>query len=85
MITSRLSLTLDRAGGGGGKSKDRKSKLRAKNEKLNEQRKRRSQAEKKQKRVPKNDSQPTHAPGNNGDVHPSRRGRIATDQHNKFA
>ncbi|KAL9127947.1 MAG: hypothetical protein Q9175_007635 [Cornicularia normoerica] len=72
------------AGGGGGKSKDRKSKLRAKNERLNEQRKRRKQAEEKQRKLPKDISQPTHAPGNSDDIHPSRRSRVATDQNGLF-
>ncbi|KAF6222927.1 hypothetical protein HO133_000978 [Letharia lupina] len=70
------------AGGGGGKSKDRKSKLRAKNERLNEQRKRRNQEEEKRRKIPQKDSQPTHALGNNGDIHPSRRSRVATDSLN---
>lgn len=82
MFPSRLRVTLNRAGGGGGKSKDRKSKLRAKNERLNEQRKRRNQEEEKRKKVPQKDSQPTHALGNNGDIHPSRRSRVATDSLN---
>ncbi|CAF9942865.1 hypothetical protein IMSHALPRED_005265 [Imshaugia aleurites] len=65
------------AGGGGGKSKDRKNKLRTKNERLGEQRMRRNQEEEKQKRLSINDSQPRHALGDNGDVHPSRRSRVA--------
>ena len=48
MATNQLWLTLNRAGGGGSKSKDRKSKLRVKNQRLNEQRKRRTQGEEKQ-------------------------------------
>ena len=71
----------DRAGGGGGKSKDRKSKLRAKNERLNEQRKRRDHEDEKQKKLSKNDTQTRHALGNNGDIHPSRMSRLATEQH----
>lgn len=72
------------AGGGGGKSNDRKSKLRAKNERLNEQRKRRNQEEERQKKLPQNDIEATHPSGNNGDIHPSRRGRVGTDQHNSL-
>ena len=55
VILSQLELTLGRVGGGGSKSKDRKGKLRAKNERLNEQRKRRNQEEIKQKKLPKDD------------------------------
>ncbi len=58
---------------------DRKSKLLAKNERLNEQRKRRLQEEEKQNKLPMNGSQPSHAPSNNGDIHPSRRSRVAAD------
>ena len=80
IVIGQLSLTLNRAGGGGSKSKDRKSRLRAKNERLKDQRKRRSQEEVKQKNILKNDTQPARATGNNGDIHPSRRSRIATHQ-----
>ncbi|KAI9716084.1 MAG: hypothetical protein M1812_005511 [Candelaria pacifica] len=59
------------AGGGGSKSEDRRSKLKAKNEKLNEQRKRRILEEEKVKRENAN-----KAAGKGDDVHPSRRGRV---------
>lgn len=69
-----------RAGGGGGKSRERKTKLRVKNERLNEQRKRRMQEEEKLNKEGKkgNDKEPesTLPPADNSDIHPSRRGRV---------
>lgn len=85
MATNQLWLTLNRAGGGGSKSKDRKSKLRVKNQRLNEQRKRRTQGEEKQIMLFTNGFEPTHAPGNNGSIHPSRRSKLITDQHTSYA
>ncbi|CAD6590829.1 MAG: hypothetical protein ASARMPRED_005074 [Alectoria sarmentosa] len=71
------------AGGGGGKSKDRKTKLRAKNERLNEQRKRRNLEEEHEKSQ-EDVSELKRAPGSNGDIHPSRRSRVATDRNYSF-
>ena len=85
MILRQLELILGRVGGGGSKSNDRKGKLRAKNLRLHEQRKRRNQEGGKQKKLPKDDFPPTPALGNNGDVHPSRRSRVVTNQHTSFA
>lgn len=72
------------AGGGGSKSKERREKVRTKNEKLNEQRKRRVLAEEKAKiKAAENggrgkEKEPVADTGGNdaGDVHPSRRGRV---------
>ncbi|KAI9819200.1 MAG: hypothetical protein M1827_007356 [Pycnora praestabilis] len=58
-------------GGGGAKSKGRTSKLQAKNEKLNDQRKRRALEEEKSKKW--ND---TNTTVDTGGIHPSRRGRV---------
>lgn len=85
MATNQVGLTFNRAGGGGGKSKDRKTKLRAKNERLNEQRKRRNQEEEKHEKSQEDVSEHKRAPGSNGDIHPSRRSRVATDQNTSFA
>ncbi|KAI9706548.1 MAG: hypothetical protein M1836_003555 [Candelina mexicana] len=59
------------AGGGGSKSEERRSKLKTKNEKLNEQRKRMVLEEKNTKR-----EKAKKAAGDGDDVHPSRRGRV---------
>lgn len=68
-----------RAGGGGGKSTNRKAKLRFKNERLNEQRKRRIQEDEKQNKKATTEKAPkfTAATAENGDIHPSRRSRVA--------
>ena len=68
-----------RAGGGGGKSTNRKAKLRVKNERLNEQRKRRIQEEEKQNKKAATEKAPEFTAGTaeNGDIHPSRRNRVA--------
>ena len=84
MILRQLELRFGRVGGGGSRSNDRKSKLRAKNLRLREQRKRRNQAG-NQKKLPKDDFPPTPALGNYGDVHPSRRSRVVTSQNTSFA
>ncbi|KAG0138483.1 hypothetical protein HOY82DRAFT_476105 [Tuber indicum] len=64
------------AGGGGAKSKDRREKLRAKNGRLNDQRKRRTEEEEKLK----GEKKAKRAAGGEGDnesgVHMSRRGNI---------
>ena len=71
-----------RAGGGGGKSSERKTKLRIKNERLNEQRKRRVLEEAKVNRKGKRqqgkekESRNIQAPADNTDIHPSRRSRV---------
>ena len=85
MILRQLELILGRVGGGGSKSNDRKSKLQAKNFRLREQRKRRNQEAGKQKKLPMDDFPPTPALGNNGDIHPSRRSRVVTNQDTLFA
>ena len=85
MILRQLELILGRVGGGGSKSNDRKSKLRAKNLRLREQRKRRNQEGGRQKKLSKDDFPPTPALGNNGDVHPSRKSRVVTNQNASFA
>ncbi|RPA91029.1 hypothetical protein L873DRAFT_1715700 [Choiromyces venosus 120613-1] len=68
------------AGGGGAKSKDRKEKLRTKNERLNEQRKRRIEEEEKLKGEKRAKRAAECEGGNEGDseggVHPSRRGNV---------
>ncbi len=69
-----------RAGGGGAKSEERKGKLVAKNEKLNEQRKRRALEEEKASRKANKGKVSTGgadaAVEDAGDVHPSRRARV---------
>lgn len=89
----------NRVGGGGGKSKERKSKLHEKNERLNEQRKRKALEEEKQQEGAKDENSrgqgksgshagkkqesktrkrpETGACVDNGDIHPSRRSRMA--------
>lgn len=76
-------------GGGGAKSTDRKSKLKAKNWKLSEERRRRAEEEAKVQR--KEAHMKGEAKGrqkeeaidkpedtnNNGDIHPSRRSRMS--------
>ena len=91
------------AGGGGRKSKERKIKLRVKNERLNEQRLRRVKQERKKQKELKDtqlherseaqDQKPEgqgsmvsheglpQIPVNNGDIHPSRRDRVAVSAH----
>ncbi|KAH0563411.1 hypothetical protein GP486_002016 [Trichoglossum hirsutum] len=59
------------AGGGGAKSKERRTKLKAKNQKLNEERKRRSQEEEKARQDKRNNA------GDASSIHPSRRGMVA--------
>ena len=85
MILRKLELILGRVGGGGSKSNDRKSKLRAKNFRLHEQRKRRNQDAGKQKKLSEDGFPPTPELGNNGDVHPSRRSRVVINQDTSFA
>ena len=85
MILRQLELIFSRVGGGGSKSNDRRSKLRAKNLRLREQRKRRNQEGGNQTKLPKDDFPTTPALGNNGDVHPSRRSRVVTNQDTSFA
>ena len=87
MILRLLKLILGRVGGGGSKSNDRKSKLRAKNLRLREQRKRRKQKGGKQRKPLKDEDgfPPKPALSNNGDVHPSRRSRVITNQNTLFA
>ena len=71
-------------GGGGAKSKDRKTKLRLKNEKLNQQRKRQADEAVKQASTPKIEKEmPTDPTVSNGDVHPSRRSIIPTIRDNR--
>lgn len=70
---------LDRAGGGGAKSKGRKEKLQAKNEKLNEERKRRALEEEKQSRKAKTKEKSARVTAvDDGDIHPRRRARVPT-------
>ncbi|KAL2037908.1 hypothetical protein N7G274_009383 [Stereocaulon virgatum] len=72
------------AGGGGGKSSERKTKLRVKNERLNEQRKRRVLEEEKIHRKGKRDNEKGEEKESdkrkpavdNADIHPSRRSRV---------
>ena len=82
-----------RAGGGGCKSRDRRTRLRAKNERLNEQRRRRADEEAKQAQSnegkyrkksktgqsekPVDDERLQANMVDNGDIHPSRRNRMA--------
>lgn len=73
-----------RAGGGGGKSKDRRNKLKEKNERLNEQRKRRLQQAEKQNARTK-DLEPVRMNNSNGDIHPSRKSRMAIDLYGSCA
>lgn len=64
------------AGGGGGKSQVRKTKLQAKNVKLDEQRKRKIEEEEKLK-MEKRAKQPQVAQGETeSGIHPSRRRQI---------
>ena len=78
---SGQGLIKSRVGGGGAKSNDRKSKLRSKNDRLNEQRKRRLKEEainpEKVKKRPRGKGA-TNPEGieRNGDIHPSRRSRL---------
>ena len=65
-----------RAGGGGAKSKDRRSKLIAKNEKLNEERSRQSQKENGGRRPIKGSIQAMPA-DEAVVIHPSRRSRVS--------
>jgi len=60
--------------GGGGKSKERKDRILAKNQKLKEQRSRRAKTEKEGK-AEKTKSKEAAEEVQNG-VHPSRRGRV---------
>ena len=55
---------------------ERRKKLRVKNDKLNDQRKRRSE---KPKNLPRGASKSLQASGNSGNIHPSRRNRVAID------
>lgn len=63
------------AGGGGKKSKDRQEKLKVKNERLNEQRKRKAVEDDKRKR--ENGVSDTHnQEDGQGEIHPSRRAQM---------
>ncbi|CUS14483.1 unnamed protein product [Tuber aestivum] len=64
------------AGGGGAKSKDRREKLRAKNVRLNDQRKRRIEEEEKLKGEKRVKRAAEGEGGSEGGVHPSRRGNV---------
>jgi len=69
------------AGGGGAKSKGRREKLRAKNERLDGQRKRRIEEEEKLKEEKRAKRAVEGEGGGSGDgsergVHPSRRGNV---------
>lgn len=67
-------------GGGGSKSKDRRLKLHAKNESLNEERKRRVQDEKQgNKTKDLGTIKHTEMTKTNSSIHPSRRSRVAND------
>ncbi|KAI4193265.1 MAG: hypothetical protein LQ350_008401 [Teloschistes chrysophthalmus] len=67
-------------GGGGSKSKDRRLKLKAKNEKLKQERARRRLEQTKIKKGRKQMQNDVSKQGDNGDVHPSRRARLAAPQ-----
>ncbi|KAH0543772.1 hypothetical protein FGG08_001954 [Glutinoglossum americanum] len=60
------------AGGGGAKSKERRTRLKTKNQKLNEERKRRNQEEDKAKQDKRNFVEDA------SDIHPSRRNMVPT-------
>ncbi|KAL8641402.1 MAG: hypothetical protein Q9228_001791 [Teloschistes exilis] len=68
------------AGGGGSKSKDRRLKLKAKNEKLKQERARRKSEQTKIKKGRKQMQKNISKQGDNEDVHPSRRARVAAPQ-----
>ncbi|KAL9582270.1 MAG: hypothetical protein Q9212_003400 [Teloschistes hypoglaucus] len=68
------------AGGGGSKSKDRRLKLKAKNEKLKQERARRRLEQTKIKKGRTQMQKEISKQADNGDVHPSRRSRVAAPQ-----
>ncbi|PWW79966.1 hypothetical protein C7212DRAFT_349901 [Tuber magnatum] len=64
------------AGGGGAKSKGRREKLRAKNERLSDQRKRRIEGEEKLKGEKRAERAAEGEGGSEGGIHPSRRRNV---------
>jgi nucleolar protein 6 len=64
----------ENSAGGGGNTKERRTKIQDKNTKLNDERVRRLQEEEKAK-WEKKASQPSQPPDDNG-IHPSRRGIV---------
>ncbi|KAI4175107.1 MAG: hypothetical protein LQ343_001868 [Gyalolechia ehrenbergii] len=64
------------AGGGGSKSKDRRQKLKTKNDKLRQERKRRTMNVKKAQKKAARPHGGSHDQSDNQDVHPSRRARM---------
>ncbi|KAL8690604.1 MAG: hypothetical protein Q9218_003989 [Villophora microphyllina] len=64
------------AGGGGSKSEDRRFKLKAKNEKLRQERARRRLEQNKMKKGSKESQREVPQQSDNQDVHPSRKARV---------
>jgi nucleolar protein 6 len=74
-ISPPRKISVELTAGGGGNTKDRKDKIRAKNEKLNEERQRRIHEEAKAK-AEKRDGGATAADADTNSIHPSRRARV---------